>query len=580
MKNKSSFAPNDAFCLSPWNQIHVTPIGVVKPCCVFDGGLQNENYKTIRITDDKVENIWNGKAFKDLRLKMLKGEKIPECKKCYEEEKVSNSSDRIRYLTLNSSVIEAIMKSLHDGQVDNLPSILNLKIGNKCNLKCRMCQPLDSAMIDAEFSLLSKLDPRFRSFDNANAFDYNYNETPIEIAGNWISEPIAKENMFKLLANTEHMSLAGGEVAFTQEAIDLLKFCVDENIAKNINITASSNLTRLDEELLNLMAHFKCFRVVASIDGIENTAEYIRYPSKWNIIKKNLKKLVDAPINIVPVIAPTIQIYNVLNIVQVLELAEELDCKKWEYFENPSTHLTVLFDPQHLSIRHLPRSIKDLAIERLLEFQSRSKLLKASAHYSEQFKLLVNTLKQDNYDTVNGYTSRDYLAHFLQYTQDLDKQRNQRFQDYLPELYQLLQKENITPKYPSENPQNYTYFKFRDTGFRLYGENKISEALEMFNKAYEMYSKDTDLIFSLAMCHEKLGNKELAYKQLKEIEALKPEHFFALVQLANYHMTENNFQEAVHYFNLSIKNAGENNVDYALEKLEFCNNKIKEKIIF
>ena len=576
MRNRSNFISNDVFCLSPWNQIHVTPIGVVKPCCIFDGGLKDENNKTIRITDDKIENIWNGKAFKDIRLKMINGEKIPECKKCYEEEKVSNSSDRIRSLSLDSSIIESIIKSLENGSVERLPNILNLKIGNKCNLKCRMCQPLDSAMVDSEFTALAKLDPRFRSFDNANAFDYNYDETPIEIAGNWINEPIAKENMLKLLANTEHMSLAGGEVAFTQEAIDLLKFCVDENIAKNINITASSNLTRMDEELLNLMAQFKCFRVVASIDGIENTAEYIRYPSKWNVIKKNLKKLVEAPINIIPVIAPTIQIYNVLNIVQVFELVEELDCKKWEYFENPSTHLTVLFDPQHLSIRHLPRSIKDLAIERLLEFQTRSKLLKKSAHYSEQFKLLVDTLKQDNFEIENGYTSRDYLAHFIQYTQDLDKQRNQRFQDYLPELYQLIQKENITPKYPIENPQNYTYFKFRDTGFRLYGENRIAEALEMFNKAYEMYCQDTDLIFSLAMCHEKSGNKELAYQYLKELEALKPEHYFGLIQLGNYHMTQGNFKEASHYFRLSIQNAGENNLEYANEKLALCNEKNQE----
>ena len=575
MKNIPLNISEKTLCLSPWNQIHVTPIGVVKPCCIFDGGLKNENNRTIRINDENVDNIWNGKAFRELRLKMLKGEKIPECKKCYEEEKVSNSSDRMRSLVIDNSALDYLSESIAEGHVSKFPYILNLKIGNKCNLKCRMCQPLDSAMVDAEFSQISKLDPRFRSFDNANAFDYNYQDTPIEIAGNWINEPIAKANMLALLINTSHLSLAGGEIAFTPEAIDILNFCVDQDLAKNISVTMSSNLTRMDDELISLMCRFKCFRVVASVDGTENTAEYIRYPSKWNVIKKNLKKLIDAPITIIPVIAPTIQIYNILNIVQVLELVEELNCHKWEYYENPSTHLTILFDPQHLSIRHLPRPIKNLALKRLIEFQPKSKMLKQSKNYEDQFNLLIETLRQDNFEAENGISSRDYLAFFLQYTQDLDKQRNQRFQDYLPELYEMLKQENITPKYPAEDPQNYTYFKYRDTGFRLFDEEKIDEAIQMFEKAYEMYPGDTDLLFSMAISYEKINDHQKSYKILKEIEALKPDHFHNLVQIGNYHMVNNNYLDALKYFNLSIKNHGENTTDYVCEKIKLCSENLK-----
>ncbi len=577
MTNKALPAVSEkTFCLSPWNQIHVTPIGVVKPCCIFDGGLKDENKKVIRINDDRVENIWNSSAFRELRLKMLSGVQVPECKKCYEEEKVSNSSDRIRSLKIDDRMMDTITHSLTEGYVPLLPHVLNLKIGNKCNLKCRMCQPLDSAMVDTDFSQISQTKPNFRSFDNANAFDYNYEDLPIEIAGNWINEPIAQENMLKLLANTVHLSLAGGEIAFTQEAIDVLKFCVDKDLAKNIEVAMSSNLTRMDDALIELMSRFKCFRVVASIDGVENAAEYIRYPSKWNIIKKNLVKLIGAPENVIPVIAPTIQIYNILNIVPVLDLIEELNCPKWAIGHNPPAHLTVLFDPQHLSIRHLPKNIKEAALAKLLEFKQRSKLLKTSQNYQDQFDLLIETLKQDDFVSDNGPSSKDYLAYFMQYTLDLDEQRGQRFQDYLPELYEMLKQENITPRYPNNNPQNYTYYRYRDTGFRLLGEGKAQAALEMFQRAYDMYTKDVDLLFSMSMALNQVNESDKALALCKDIEMIDPKHFHNLTELGNHYMNKNEHQKAIDYFTLAIRYAGENSKDYANEKIQFCKNEIKK----
>jgi len=139
-------------CVFAWRQVHVTPIGVVKPCCIFDKPLLNENGKTIRINDASIEEIWNSKAFKEIRTKMIKGEEISGCIKCYEEEKISNTSDRIR-TNKNSGLLPEVLKEIKpDGSIDQLPTLINLKIGNVCNLKCRMCQPLDSCMVDSEFS--------------------------------------------------------------------------------------------------------------------------------------------------------------------------------------------------------------------------------------------------------------------------------------------------------------------------------------------------------------------------------------------------------------------------------------------
>lgn len=558
------------FCIFAWNQLHITPIGVVKPCCIFDGALKDEDQKAIRINDGDLESIWNGKGFKDLRLKMINGEHVSECVKCYEEERVSSSSDRIRGLQSLDVHEKMLQNTSEDGSFSTLPHILNLKIGNKCNLKCRMCQPLDSAMVDDEFSQISKLDPRFRSFDNANAFDYNYDESPIQIAGDWISDELAKNNILELLKRTDMLSLAGGETTFTQEAIDLLVFCVENDLAKNIEVVMSSNLTRLSDSLMKLMAEFKIFRIVASIDGVENLAEYIRYPTKWNVVKANFIKLLNAPENVIPVVAPTIQIYNILNIVEVFEFIESVNSSKWISGKNPACHLTILFDPQHLSIRHLPLRIKKIALDRLLEFQKKSKFLAIQRTYMEQFDLLVDTLKQEEFDSGSGFTSKDYLSHFLQYTNDLDKQRHQRMEDYIPELYMLLLEEKIIPKYPKEDPRNYTYFKYRDTGFKWHSENRTAEALSMFTKAYEMFTDDPDLLYSMGNCHKQLGNREMAYSFFKQLEKISSEVPYNLKEIGIILIEDKKFSDALSYLKRAYVKSDEEDKKYIQKLISEC----------
>lgn len=560
-------------CLFAWNQMHVTPIGVVKPCCIFDGSLKNEDQKSIRVNDNEIEHIWNSEAFRDLRLKMLRGEEIPGCKKCYEEERVSNSSDRTRGLMSFNSYSQTIKDSQKSGIVNKLPNILNLKIGNKCNLKCRMCQPLDSGMVDDEFTAISKLEPRFRSFDNANAFDYNFDELPIKEIGNWISDDLAKNNLHKLLLATSKLSLAGGETTFTQEAIDILKFCVEKDIAKNISVDMSSNLTRITDDLIELMSKFKVFRVGASIDGLNSVGEYIRYPAKWNIVKSNLIKLINAPLNVIPVIAPTVQIYNVLNLVELFEFIESFQCEKWKTGDSLACHLTILFDPQHLSIRHLPRKIKGIALERLLKYKERSELLLNNKAFTEQFQLLLDTLEEDNFSVLNRISSTEYLSNFMQYTNDLDRQRNQRLQDFIPELYRLLENEKIVPRYPKDDPKNYTYYKYRDSGFRLYSENKVKEALEMFQNANQLYAADPDLLSSMGLCYKDLGDFVQSLFFFKEAEKYSPENGFILKELGVIYLNSDEINKALLYLDRALISAQGSDREYIIKLIAENNNK-------
>lgn len=531
-------------CTLAWRQLHVTPIGVVKPCCIYDTAMKDEEGKPLLINDAPVEQIWNSSPFRDVRKKMLNGEKLPGCKKCYEEEKVSGTSDRTRSIDFSPTFIEMIQYSAaNEGKVNAMPDILNLKIGNKCNLKCRMCQPLDSAMVDREFTEISHKHPLFRGFDNANAFDYNYDEVPIEMAGNWTSEQLAKGNILELLKNTKKISLAGGETTFTEEALELLKFCVDNDLAKNMNVVMSSNLTRITDDLIKTFAKFETFQIVASIDGVGPVNDYVRFPSKWSVIRENFKKLLDAPENVIPVVAPTIQIYNIFDVVNILGFSEEFDSPKWKL--HPPCHLTVLYDPQHLSIRHLPISIKRKALAALEQFEIKSKYLKRSAIYYDQFRLLKETLAQDSFQAETRRSSKDYLSYFLQYTKLLDEQRFQRFQDFLPELYEALTHEDIEARYPIDTTRNYTFYRYRDSGFSFHKAGKIDEALKMFNEAYTLDPKDPHLNFSMALCLRSKGEFESAIHHFQLVDQVDPENMEVTQQIALIHMEMKNYAKAL-----------------------------------
>lgn len=519
-----------SFCSLPWNQIHVSPIGIVKPCCIFDGPLRGRENKALKITDDTLDNLWNGDEFKKLRTDMLEGKEIPECIKCQEEERVSSTSDRIRSFELSDDLLRKINDSkISGGSLNSLPHILNLKIGNTCNLKCRMCQPLDSCAVDAEFSKIAKTQPLFRNFDNASAFDYYYSDESIAKAASWITAPLAQTNLESLLESTSHISLAGGEVTFTTEAMNFLRYCEKNHAPSSIELNISTNITKINDEFLSLLQKFKKVTVVASIDGIGKVNDYIRFPSKWELIEKNFLKLIHAPENIVPVIAPTVQVYNVLSVVEILAFIEKNKNPKWE--NHPPVHLTVLFTPHFLSIRNLPASIKNVAIKKLELFYAESYYIFKNPHFRDQVNLLLATLREES-DESSTSNHREYLAHFLQYTELLDRERHQQMKDFLPELSELLDQESLTPSFPRSNERSFTYYSLRDKGFKFLQNKEFQAAIKSFQEAYALNQDDPDLLFSMGLCYKELKHSEKAKFFLKECLHHNSQHIYAQEELS------------------------------------------------
>ena len=78
-KHKELLFHNKTFCMLPWTGINVEPNNRVRPCCEFQQSLGNSSV-------DSLETIWNSSSWKQVRTKMLAGERVAACDNCYQKE--------------------------------------------------------------------------------------------------------------------------------------------------------------------------------------------------------------------------------------------------------------------------------------------------------------------------------------------------------------------------------------------------------------------------------------------------------------------------------------------------------------
>ena len=158
---------NKTLCPIPWMSQSYRANGDIRVCCQAQHGptggiLKDEDGNVINARDSDLNQIRNAPIEKDIRKAMMNGERHPECIRCHTEEDAGMTSRRMlenklwikggwnqikeedkftwEYLLENTQV---------DGTIDTAAignSFFDLRFGNLCNLKCRMCGPTDSSM--------------------------------------------------------------------------------------------------------------------------------------------------------------------------------------------------------------------------------------------------------------------------------------------------------------------------------------------------------------------------------------------------------------------------------------------------
>ena len=126
----------EKICMLPWISIETSPIGTARPCCLAIDEITRADGTKYSLKENTLEEIYHSDYMQDLRKDFLAGNKPATCQRCWDEEAAGRVSKRI-----NSRIRLKEYYNIVDFQNINPDQLwfIDLKLGNICNLKCRIC---------------------------------------------------------------------------------------------------------------------------------------------------------------------------------------------------------------------------------------------------------------------------------------------------------------------------------------------------------------------------------------------------------------------------------------------------------
>lgn len=425
------------FCVFPWIHQMATPPGKAGFCCIAHKEiLRDETGTPIELGKNGFAPAWNSASMREIRRQMLNGEPVQGCETCHYQEKIGKPSYRQnsnQEWTARIGVDEIQRRVAHSREnhftVDRPPVYLDLRLGNLCNLKCRMCNPYNSVQIHKEWNAIdAATDGSLSKFWSRYSMVNGSVEPWYESDEFWKSCEAMIPGLLKVY-------MTGGEPTLIRGNYRFMRKCIEMGYSGSIELFFNLNFTRLTDEFVELISHFKWTSINASLDGVRETNDYIRYPSRWDELVANFEKLANHPSkNIGLGVSPVIQIYNVLAIVPLLDFVEELEVSSGREI---LVDFLYCLDPKFLRIENLPAHVKARAAEKLADFKKRSRDMHRTTPKSRFIKDGVNSMLT----LLQGRAPADserLLADFFEYTEILDRHRDQSFSDVFPELASLL----------------------------------------------------------------------------------------------------------------------------------------------
>lgn len=399
--------PN-TICMLPWVSIETSPMGTSRPCCLAQEEIKDDSGQVYSLRNTTLQTVYNSTYMQSLRQQFRNGEKPATCSRCWEEEAAGRDSKRI-----HSKVrLKELYKQVDwDNDTPDQLWFIDLKLGNICNLKCRICGSWSSSKWATEE--MAYLPP---TVDKKTHIAYTWLKQ-----GKWPEEsPDFWENLKALLPNIKYFEFTGGEPWLIKEHTDLLQYACQTGDAKHIDIHYNTNATQWDPKLVDLWPEFGRVDVAFSIDNVGDRFEYERYGANW--IRAN--EIVDMTVSKTNSRAHghiTTQLCFTINIQNVYYLDELLDWADTKGFG--SIYFNMLHSPDHMSIQYMTPAAQELVLNKLkTTFWKTQK-------YQQEIDNVIKFIQNGE-----GSDGKTFLYHMKQ----TDTYRKQNFMDTHPEIAKVM----------------------------------------------------------------------------------------------------------------------------------------------
>jgi radical SAM protein with 4Fe4S-binding SPASM domain len=386
---------NKNFCIRPFNSVVISTNGSIRPCCKI-------KKNTFNLKNNDIEEYWSSDYLVTLRESFLNNEKPKECESCWDDENNLLTSHRLESNYQYKSIFKKdYVKNLKLIKKDNLnyPEDIELSITNICNLSCQMCSGASSSRLLTENNYLK--------FENLKQSDYDLDEkTKLKI------EQIIKHDL-KLL------NLRGGEPLVNKTIIKIIEKLVVTGKSKNMILHITTNGTTCNDKIINLLSQFKNIRIMFSIESTGKFNDYIRYPSNWKDIEKNILQFKNLK-NTYLYINTVIQNLNLLYLEPLINFAN---------LNKIFLNFSKLTNPAYLEFDNLPLGLLKKSYEKLNNIDKK-KLL-----HTKNIKEIINLLK------IKIDTYKHDKGKFTMFTDMIKKRdlyRKISIADYMPEIYNII----------------------------------------------------------------------------------------------------------------------------------------------
>lgn len=381
-------------CILPWMHLYGDVSGKYYLCCHID----NKPEAIMATYKDDISTIFNNDKYKSARKQFLSNKYPKECKKaCYDIEELGGESNRqqVNKRFANFTNLQKHTKS--DGSVVNHPIYLDIRFGNKCNFKCRICGPYASSTWFKDSLKISK-----------------FKNTPAQLEDYYTDSPDFWNYLDKIKKTVKYFYFAGGEPLLMDGHYKLLNWLIDNN-KTDVDLTYNTNLSTLTykhHDVFDLWKNFNNISLWPSVDGYKSHCQYSRTNFNWNTFESNLLKVK----KYVNTISCTTSIYSILTTPELIAHMKSLGI---------STYLSVLDTPNHFDMRLLPHNIKN-------KINKKFDILK--------IKIPLNTSELETIDKNLSYLNKDIedkdilLKKFKLYNEEVDNLNNTSFIKVYPEL--------------------------------------------------------------------------------------------------------------------------------------------------
>ena len=397
--------PHDTFCVLPWVSLEASPIGTVRPCCLADDEILDNNGDKFQLSTASFVDVQNSDHMRKLREKFLAGEKPQTCRRCWSEERSGRTSKRMH--TLNR-----LKHMLPDQQwtADTKPLMfLDLKLGNICNLKCRICGSWSSSQYATEE--INALPKDENKKNNYHYFMLRAGAWPRENKKFW-------EEIDIILTDIRYIEFTGGEPFMIDEHFDMLQGIIDRGIAGQVEIHYNTNGTQYPARGEAIWRHFKTVEIAFSIDDIGARFEYQRTNADWAVVLDNITSFQYLKTQMPNLQLQCCSTVNVFNVRYIDELAHWIALQKFDF-----VYWNMMHDAWYFSIATLPDTAKATITEHL-------RGANVPPQYREEFDRILDFMNTGA--STDGFMLRMKIA-------DLDRKRNQNLKDVEPEFADLIE---------------------------------------------------------------------------------------------------------------------------------------------